>query len=269
MDITDLSNFTGKLLDASVVIFNENSSNHGNEADLKRIIGSEYVTVNIKNIPQFTIPNNISYLFTTNDPKGSVRLSANDGVNRRFGVIRTAKTALKNTELIANDVKSRAIVQNFISKLVLKHGEVMSIDALHGEDFHQLKNNQLSDDVKGSAVRIAKAMPLGSAVKHDVFRKYLMYIDVEELDNTLKDASYYNNMINDIVVSIDGFDQVNKGKAVRCGGERTRNLLAPTGVKPIKLLTSADLQKLDAPSSAVDKNPSTIAKQRWEAKKCS
>ena len=191
-----------------------------------------------------------------------VTFADNDGVNRRWGVIKTADYQLKEATNIVIAVKNRDIVQTYISELIAKHGAVMNVKPLHGADYKELKNNQGYGSVSHEAIRICEAFKDGEGATLTVIRNYLMWFDEHELKNRkLNKSGYYTHKVKELFVLGKDIHLVNSGNAVRLGDKPVRNIVANSKAKITKLLTIQDLINIGTEKSD--------AQIKWEAKKCS
>ena len=212
MEIANLGKFTDEFLNSSVIFFNESDNLHKQENELKKVIGSEYLTVNVKNQPAFKIANNISFIFTTNSPTGAVTLGQNKGVNRRYGAIKTASVELVGSKDIVKAVQDREVVQNWLSKLIDKHGTLKKIEPHHKTDYDLLIGNQEEGTVQFECKRILMEMGTDVGVTKTTLKNYLRYYDEEILGNRkMKDSKYYTHIIADCLQNVGGVEMYTKG----------------------------------------------------------
>jgi len=212
MEIANLGKFTDEFLNSSVIFFNESDNLHKQENELKKVIGSEYLRVNVKMQPAFKIANNISFIFTTNSPTGAVTLGENKGVNRRYGAIKTASVELKNAKSIVTAVQDREVVQNWFSKLIAKYGPLSKIEPHHRTDYDSLTTNQEEGTVQSECKRILMEMGEGVGVTKKTLKKYLRYYDEEILENRRsKNAKYYAHIVADCLQNVAGVDMYTTG----------------------------------------------------------
>lgn len=145
--------FNSVLVGKAVVFINEAVEDKADNDALKRIIGSQIITVEPKGVDPYTADNTPLYILAGNGIAGCVRLSGTR-VDRRYSVI-TGTAPLEHylaqqrnttTDAALNWLHNEGIallsdpeqVACWLGHLTAKHGTVGRVPALHGEDYRRL-----------------------------------------------------------------------------------------------------------------------------------
>lgn len=95
LNVEKIDGFNKMLEGKAMVLFNESDNGRANPASVKKILGSRCITIEPKGVDAYQVDNTALYVFTTNDPLGSLNLNQNAGSNRRFSVIQTTKSLIE------------------------------------------------------------------------------------------------------------------------------------------------------------------------------
>lgn len=157
-----VKNFNANLAGKAVWFINETARGRYSLDDLKRKIGSDSFMMEPKGIDAFPVDMTAWVIVSGNDEAGSVKLSGN-GVDRRWSIVK-GKRELRHIlaermGLDASDAKAwlETTGQHILSDpveagrwlyaLLERHGDVTTIEGLHGADYQQLAAVQKSTEV--------------------------------------------------------------------------------------------------------------------------
>lgn len=168
IDADELTGFNDLIMGKAIVYINEAVNDKANMSTLKKIIGSETITVNVKYGPKLEPDNTALYLMGTNDPLSAIQL-AKDGSDRRWSIIKTEKTLLEHInekcelgieyndpqDLVNNKIITKVLdniadevfknpveIGKWLNYLQEKWGKKGRPAALHGADYDALCNVQ-------------------------------------------------------------------------------------------------------------------------------
>jgi hypothetical protein len=162
MKVQNLDGFNSAMEGANFVVFNESDQDKSCAAKVKKVIGSDTITIEKKGVDAYEVDNTALYIFNTNDAMSSISLSRNFNENRRFSIIHADHSLIYwvkkklncddgeaidwiNNEIIP-DCEDRQIVANAIKWMQETYWNNMMRcpKALHGEDYSKLFDKQES-----------------------------------------------------------------------------------------------------------------------------
>lgn len=162
MKVQNLDGFNSAMEGANFVVFNESDQDKSCAAKVKKVIGSDTITIEKKGVDAYEVDNTALYIFNTNDAMSSISLSRNFNENRRFSIIHADHSLiyLVKKELncddgeaidwinntIIPDCEDRQIVANAIKWMQETYWNNMTRcpKALHGVDYMKLFDKQAS-----------------------------------------------------------------------------------------------------------------------------
>ncbi len=223
-----VSGFNGHFEGKRFAVFNESSSDKADTDGIKGIIGSKKLSIEKKGIDRYEADNLMSVLMFTNDPLGSIKLDKQDGVNRRYSIIKCTKT-LKS---IIKELHPEDDVEDFICDLM---------DALEDEKqvaewvawleqnrlnnrppkaHHGIAYQELKEDTKNVAEQFfdyvfyslkLKAIPM--VVAHDC---------IKHLHKAATGKSLHNTAMKGMVKDCLNIEEVEQGKNTRINGKQMK-----------------------------------------------
>ncbi|MGA1809998.1 primase-helicase family protein [Sphingobium sp. WW5] len=151
--------FNAQLEGKALWFINEAARGRYSLDDLKRIVGSDRMTVEHKGLNSFEIDMTALIFISGNDVDGSVMLSGG-GVDRRWSIViggepisnhlarkMDCDTATALDWLFGEGkaiLSDRDQVGRWINAMIEKHGDVRRLEALHGGDYAKLRRDQKS-----------------------------------------------------------------------------------------------------------------------------
>jgi len=153
--------FNAKLAGKAVWFINETARGKYNLDDLKRKVGSASFSVEPKGVDAFLADMTAWVVVSGNDYGGSIRLS-NNGVDRRWSIVKGGRTlkAIVGDHMGVSETEAKNFIEatgqhilsdrieagRWITALIERHGDVVTIDGHHGEDYTALADTQKSTE---------------------------------------------------------------------------------------------------------------------------
>ena len=164
-DASELIKFNGGWGMATIAYFDEGDSAAIDANALKRSTGAEERREEKKGVEATVVDSCENKVFTSNNPKGVVPLVGGEGgEDRRYSIIYTGTSMIpeamrlygftkEDAELYVhsmwNDViKNREKISHWLYSLYEEYGDIDSLSALHGEDYHARFDKQKDDITK-------------------------------------------------------------------------------------------------------------------------
>lgn len=223
-----VSGFNGHFEGKRFAVFNESSSDKADTDGIKGIIGSKKLSIEKKGIDRYEADNLMSVLMFTNDQLGSIQLDKQDGVNRRYSIIKCTKTLKEIIKKLYPNEDADSFTCDLLEALqdekqVAEWVAWLEQNRLNNKPpaaYHGIAYQELKEDTKNVAEQFfdyvlynlkLKAIPM--VVAHDCI-KYLHKIATGK--------SLHNTAMKGMVKGCLNMEEIEHGKNMRINGKQMK-----------------------------------------------